>query len=376
MSPPKGEFSFTHPQLTPLNPDLPPNAQSVRLLIRELYANARRVPSKLGGGKHGHLGMLMPKAAYIKIAPGGTEFIPPTLPTQPTYKGDATDRATQRDEYKEAVDIFHEYVRLEAALQQQILQAVPPVYLSELADPILGFAEVTPVQMVTHLQSQYGTITPDDLAANLVKIKTPWNPDTPLETVFVLGTECRDFAKAGEDPISDPTYLRILLDIFRASGVMATALEEWDSKAKDQKTVANARVHFTQKDKYRRQSKEYLQECLASGPSSALPAVRHRPPPPPTTPSTHTRTLEGYQYCWSHGICTHSGTDCRAPQPGHIPTATLSSNRGGSLRVRLSGPDRITRLAHVPPRPPNERRPKRQRTGPPTAHTPQPTQQT
>jgi hypothetical protein len=103
--------------------------------------------------------------------------------------------------------------------------------------------------MVTHLQSQYGTITPDDLATNLVKIKTPWNPDTPLETVFVLGTECQDFAKAGGDPISNPAYLRILLDIFRASGVMATALEEWDSKAQDQKTITNARAHFPQKDK-------------------------------------------------------------------------------------------------------------------------------
>jgi len=37
-------------------------------------------------------------------------------------------------------------------------------------------------------------------------------------------------------------------------------------------------------------------------------------------------------YCWTHGICWHSGKDCRTPDPNHVPTATATNKCGGSER--------------------------------------------
>jgi hypothetical protein len=42
-----------------------------------------------------------------------------------------------------------------------------------------------------------------------------WDPDTPIENVFTNGNFCREFAEEGDDEISDATYTRILVDIFK-----------------------------------------------------------------------------------------------------------------------------------------------------------------
>ena len=35
-------------------------------------------------------------------------------------------------------------------------------------------------------------------------------------------------------------------------------------------------------------------------------------------------------YCWSHGACAHSGTQCNNQLPGHQTTATFSNMQGGN----------------------------------------------
>jgi hypothetical protein len=37
-----------------------------------------------------------------------------------------------------------------------------------------------------------------------------------------------------------------------------------------------------------------------------------------------------FQYCWSHGKCSHSGPDCESPSDGHNKDAIYSNMQGGS----------------------------------------------
>jgi hypothetical protein len=37
-----------------------------------------------------------------------------------------------------------------------------------------------------------------------------------------------------------------------------------------------------------------------------------------------------FQYCWSHGNCSHSGPHCESPSDGHIKDATYAGMQGGS----------------------------------------------
>ena len=51
-------------------------------------------------------------------------------------------------------------------------------------------------------------------------------------------------------------------------------------------------------------------------------------PPPPTGPRRERRQY----YCWTHGLCYHSGDRCRTKKEGHRDTATLQNKMGGNTR--------------------------------------------
>lgn len=320
----RGEFTLQHDPLTPLDPNVPPNAISIRLLCKELYANTEPIESTLGGGDHGHLGMLMPETEYILISTGAAKYVPAKKPTVPKYAGSDTVQNQQKEDYKELLEAYHEQRSLQDQIQQLLINAVPKVYIAKLANKTRGMSKVTPKQILDHLRDTYGDITSQDLAENLKMIQTPWNPDTPIETVFTNGTECREFAEEGQEPITDTAYIRYLVAIFRGCGVMDKAVEDWDIKETKDQTLDNAIKHFTNMDGHRRRSKAFLQECLM-----ANPAVADLPPAPTDG------TLAGFYYCHTHGVATHKGSDCRSPASGHVNDATLQNRQGGVLKFQL-----------------------------------------
>lgn len=83
--------SLPHDPLTPLDPETTLTAWTVRILRDELYANLQSVESTLGGGDHGHLGMIMPEQEYIQIATNGTPYVFPAQPEVPVYGGTAAN---------------------------------------------------------------------------------------------------------------------------------------------------------------------------------------------------------------------------------------------------------------------------------------------
>jgi hypothetical protein len=76
------------------------------------------------------------------------------------------------------------YHRVATKLKAQILTAIEATYLRELEDADFGFADVTPQEMLQHLQTSYAVLTPEALEANRTSLSDPWNPDEPLENSF------------------------------------------------------------------------------------------------------------------------------------------------------------------------------------------------
>ena len=160
-------------------------------------------------------------------------------------------------------------------------------------------------------------------------ISTPWNPDEDIEKVFTLGDYCRKFVEIGKDPISDMRYMQILLDIFTASGAFPEAVKKWEMEMEDEDLEAFT-LHFTKAEEYRKRSAETMQGIL-----QALPAVGTPPAIPLPSNFPPDRTMEGFHYCWTHGICQHPGTGCRYPAEGHVNQATLKDRHGGAQNLTL-----------------------------------------
>jgi hypothetical protein len=317
------KFVLPHDPLTPLDPHSKPTPRAIRLLRSELYANVTAIASELGGGEHGHLGMLMPAAEYIAISNGGVPYDIPVRPPMPVFQGTAAVIATTQANYERETATYTTHRDLSTHIKQLILTAVPKIYLDALSHPDFGYANVSPRQLLTHLVTTCGQITTMDLRDNLQRIKSPWNPDLPIETVFSNGTFCRRFAAEGGDPISDPAYVRILVDIFDASGVLPKAVEDWEHKPQADQTVDNAVTHFTRSNTYR-----MTREAKTT--KTVLEANQATAKGPDNKPLVYDDSgMEGWFYCHSHGICKHHRLACPAPKAGHNNAAVMSNRMGG-----------------------------------------------
>jgi len=327
-------FTLPHDPLTALEAIGEPSPRAIRILQTELYANASAIPSDLGGGDHGHLGMLMPNAEYILISTGGAAYGIPVRPQVPAFAGAAAVIAAIQEDYRRAQETYHTHRDLSNQIKKLILDAVPLDYLSELAHPTMGYSSVTPSQMLEHLVTNYGGITAKDLRDNMERLKTPWNPDTPIESVFTNGTFCRNFANEGNNPISDETYVLILVDIFEASGVLEKAIEDWEAKPVADQTLANAIPHFKTGNRLRLiKEAKTAKNTLAANQAISNQAIDQKL----ATKETGTLTgagLKGWDYCYTHGICKHSGCACPSPKEGHKKEATMNNRMGGTNNLK------------------------------------------
>jgi hypothetical protein len=125
-----------------------------------------------------------------------------------------------------------------------------------------------PEQLLTHLVESYGHITARELEKNLKRIAAPWNPDTPIETVFATGTSCRKFAVEGNHPISDAVYVRILVKIITNSGEFDRAVVDWERKSDAEHAVPNAIAHFKRESTHRLEATQALKRVFEANSTS------------------------------------------------------------------------------------------------------------
>jgi hypothetical protein len=257
--------------------------------------------------------MVMPNTAYVAISHQNEAYTMPDKPEPPNYVG-ATQVviAELNSRYNRAMDTYKETKELYNHLKALLIQAVPEIYISILSDHVLGYANVSPQQLLAHLVDTYGKLTAKELQANLQRLQAPWDPDTPIELVFTNGAKCRQLAADGNDPITDAAYIRVLIQIFHTSGVLDKAVDDWEDKPEVEHTVATAMTHFTRADDNRRARQQGMKGTL-----TANTAVQNT--------SANKGPTEPIRYCWSHGICDHTSAKCNQPAEGHVKTATFAN---------------------------------------------------
>ena len=116
-----------------------PTNQDIDILDDELTAIASSFPSKLGGGLHGHAGLLKSDADYETFAPG-TPFVVPANPgVYPLGNIPAAQRGQREAEHKALVTQFQTCIGASKGLKDCILQAVDKGFLLELRAEGLGY---------------------------------------------------------------------------------------------------------------------------------------------------------------------------------------------------------------------------------------------
>jgi hypothetical protein len=256
-------------------------------------------------------------------------FTMPPMPPVPNYHGNtAAQVANAKANYATALEVYNTAHSLEKQLKNQLIKAVPNLFIGELEHPAHGYAQVTTLDILTHLMTNYGRLTAEDLTENLERINRPWDPDTPIETVFNNVAECRQLAAAGEDPITEATAVRIILQAFHNSSLFEHAVREWRNKPEAQKTLVNIRIHFQEANRIRikdnptkRSEKAFAtkeKETETAGEKKADQAAS---------------TTSGRHYCWTHGGTfnkNHTSKTCTKRAEGHNCEATFDNMLGGN----------------------------------------------
>ena len=117
-----------------------PTIDSIAKLHKEVKRNAQRVPTTLGGGQSGYLGLVVTPEVYNTI-PGARPFHRPQDPGvftptprrvrrvvtrghQEVEELTAEDIAMQRIQYEEQLRLYNEVQAIEGLLRTQIIEAI------------------------------------------------------------------------------------------------------------------------------------------------------------------------------------------------------------------------------------------------------------
>lgn len=324
----KTTYTFPYPSLTKLPDGQTPDFFTVRQWKKELSANAAAVSSTLGGGAHGMLGIVISGAAYTAIAGAGVVWNDPDFPgSQPTYPAgaNAEDRAEIKEEWEHDTQQYELYSEVQGKLRKQLLEACPEIYMEAQRDDITGFAMCHPRHLLEQLEEDFGQMTPDDEKTNRENLGKPWDPTTPIQTLWKQATDCQHIATAGGHPLEAMTIVNTMLGIIEKTGLFEDDIRVWRRRPMAEWTFANLRTDFNRADKERRRKLT----ARDAGYTSTLPAANA------AKEEKEKDTKNGptqWYYCWSHGLGRnkdHTSKTCKNRKEGHKEEATIDNMMGG-----------------------------------------------
>jgi hypothetical protein len=223
-----------------------PTYESLQNGLIELKANASSVPSTLGGGRHGHLGLLMSDARYTALA-HTVPFITPSNPGPfvPPVAGTGPQIEAAKDVWKELQQTFEICQATEKVLIAQIAETIDPVYLQALLNRATGQYSYSIRALLLHLSTTYGRITPQQVKAKEMELlNMHYDISQPVDNVFNNIDDLSDLAETANSPMSSQQMIDLAYVIFAKQPILQPDLRLWNRKPVADRTWDNMMEHL------------------------------------------------------------------------------------------------------------------------------------
>ena len=217
-----------------------PSFTSLNTFQQALDANAMAIPSTTTD--LGHLALVISNGDFTTLNSG----IPFTVPTRPASTGPSNPARGRPSQAAlnilpftapEAIRAYNQqrqendlYNVATSVLRKLILTNVADRYICKLKYERTLYAQVTPLQLMTHLWDKYGAVDIADLDKNDNRMRAPWNPPTPIETLFEQLTQGKKFAEKGGETIPDSTLIKLGFQNIQKTGLFDKPCEKWRKK--------------------------------------------------------------------------------------------------------------------------------------------------
>ena len=224
-----------------------PTNQDLTTLEKELIAILANIPTTLGGGNHGHAGILMEPTRYLLTAgvPFNNPANPGNYPLNIAGNAAAGVRARAEAEHKEEVREYETYQGVIQATKDIFLETVDHEYLLEIEDEILGFINQTPTDMLNHLRNRGGALDFADTKTLLAERDGEWDASEVPQLYFNrVEKAIQGLTRAGIN--SDLNERRdMALYYLKASGEFDAAVREWENRPTVNKTWQNIKTFIS-----------------------------------------------------------------------------------------------------------------------------------
>jgi hypothetical protein len=111
--------------------------------------------------------------------------------------------------YKEAIRIYRIYNNIDQAFNRLIIDALEDQFRNALSEEVVGNANRTSLNLLTHLLTCYDMIAPTELMQNYERLNTPYDPNQPKESLFQQIEDARAFAVTGGQPYRDAMIVNV-----------------------------------------------------------------------------------------------------------------------------------------------------------------------
>lgn len=239
---------FAHKTLTRIIAE--PNYESLSTMYREIKANATSIATTLGGGSHGHLGLVMSPAAYHLEAPN-TPYIRPQHPgeLQPP-QGTQFELFEARRQHELLLKAFKDSNHLERQLIQQIIDAIDPAYTNCIKARRTGLINMTIHEVIAKLFELYGDITPQTLNDKRKEVtELTFDPSKQIDTIFNDIDDFALMAEAAGVPETASQLINLGLIILSKSGSLAQDIRTWNNIDLQDRTWPRFISHFQKAQK-------------------------------------------------------------------------------------------------------------------------------
>ena len=226
-----------------------PTFEQLTQLYENVKINAQAVPSTLGGGRHGHLGLVVTPTQYqmLSLVPFHRPANPGpfTLTPQQITNMTPEQRNELRQLHQDALVEFHQVEQVDSALKQYITDSVPEDYLLELRNDTTKKLTGTIPQIMQHLFSTYGNLTAPSLVDKQNQLLNyVYDVTKPIDVIFNLAKEYQEFQALFGTTVPAEHIITMVYNILRKTGKFRGPLEKWNEKPPQDKTWANFKLHF------------------------------------------------------------------------------------------------------------------------------------
>jgi hypothetical protein len=141
-----------------------PTFEDLKVIRRLLNTNAVSVASYEGGGRHRHLSIIMTNEEYFTVSVDVFPVPNNPGPSAAVVAGmTAAVIAETTRLHKEETQVYRTYHNVDEAIKKLIIEAFEDAYLNALSDEIVGYANCTSLQLLTHLLTNDAMIAPTEL---------------------------------------------------------------------------------------------------------------------------------------------------------------------------------------------------------------------